>query len=347
MLKLTTSLVLVLASLQLSSVAFAQTPQKKAASTPGAAPTGAQAPAAAKPAPAAQPQTGAQVPVAPVNWATAPATTAAPAGSPTTQPTASASASPNAAPAAEAPTPALETNQRQLLVMQRSPLPVVVTETPPPDVKEQPKTYEHRFTITVDLANVLWRTNRGYDLFSRTNASWRIGIGAGYDLAKLPNDLIAAVEVGGLFEPVQGSVSDSGLVGNTLTGELSAATLLVGGSLRWAPLPWLAPYGRLQLLTSRYSVDINSSNNASGNDWSYHKGAFGGTLGAGVMLNLPPRSPVNGGLLLEGGYWLQESIDLVLENGGTPAGNIATYGATLGSLGNSGPYFRLAGMLRF
>jgi len=234
----------------------------------------------------------------------------------------------------------------------RSPLPIVVTQTPPPEVREEPKTYEHRVTLTLDFANVLWRTNRGYDLFSTNNSAWRIALGMSYDLAKLPEGFIFAAEVGAMAEPGQSANSDAGLLGNSLQGDLSGTTLLGGGSLRWAILPWLAPYGRLQALISRYSIDLRTENTAAGasvatSEWSYHKGAAGGALGAGVMLNLPPRSPVNGGVVVEGGYWLQQSVDLVLADGSVPAGDIATYGAKIGTLGNSGPYLRIAGMLRF
>ncbi len=216
--------------------------------------------------------------------------------------------------------------------------------------RTESRTYEHRFTVTLDLANVLWRTNRGYDLFSTNDAAWRVGLGLGYDIAKLTNQMVLSLDIGAQFEPERSS-NDDGLLGNTLSGALSAATFLLGGSVRWAVTPWFAPYGRMQLFTSRYAVDIrtavaNVTAGATSGEWSYHRWAQGGALGAGVMLNLPPKTPVNVGLLLEGGYWLQQSVDLVLERD-LPAGAIATAGAPVGSLGNSGPYLRCAGMLRF
>ncbi len=230
-------------------------------------------------------------------------------------------------------------------------LPVVVNQAPPPEVSEAPRTYQHHFTLTLDVANVLWRTSTGYDLFSSNDASWRIAIGAGYDVLTLPSQVILAVEVGAMAEPGQSNSSNSGLLGNTISGSLSGTTLLIGGSLRWAMTPWFAPYGRLGLFTSRYAIDIhaaptNATTANSGVDWSYDRWVEGGSLGAGVMLNLPPRSPVNVGLLVEGGYWLQRSVDIQLESN-LPAGSINTLGARLGSLGNSGPYLRVAGFLRF
>jgi len=348
MLKLTTSLAWTIAALEFSTVSHAQAlpktaavqkPQGAAVQGPESVPSSAAKPtdlrksdAGGTPSATAAPANGATAPAAPTSAARPSSVTAANEATPATGTT----------------SPPPPTYPGQVLYLQRSPLPVVVTTTPPPDVKEEPKTYEYRFAINVDLANVLWRTNRGYDLFSNTNASWRIGLGAGYDLFKLPSQLVFAVDIGALMEPGQSSSGDNGVLGNSVRGGLSGLTFLAGGSLRWAPLPWIAPYGRLQLLMSRYSVDISTSNTGNGTgDWSYHRGAAGGALGGGIMFNLPPHSPVNVGVLVEGGYWLQDSVELVLDNGGTPAGNISTYGARLGSLGNSGPYLRIGGVLRF
>jgi hypothetical protein len=240
-----------------------------------------------------------------------------------------------------------EANQQEPLPPNQ--FPVVVNQTQL--VTEVPRTYEHRFTVTLDVANVLWRTSTAYDLFSSNDAAWRIAIGASYDVLKLPSQIILATEIGIMAEPGQGSNANSGLLGGTINGTLSAATFMVGGSLRWAMTPWFAPYGRLGLFTSRYAVDIHAgptdvTTSSSGVDWSYHRWAEGGSLGAGAMFNLPPKSPVNVGVLVEGGYWLQQSIDIQLENSPLP-GSILTSGARLGSLGNSGPYLRFAGMLRF
>jgi len=236
--------------------------------------------------------------------------------------------------------------------MPPSSVPMTASPAPATDVNSPPRTYEHRFSVTLDVANVLWRANRGYDLFSTDDASWRIAIGAGYDVLKLPHQMVLALDIGGMFEPGQGSNNSSGLLGDSLRASVSGSTVLLAGSLRWSVLPWLSPYGRLQVVASRYNIDIHtgggdSASGASGGEWVYHKAAGGGALGAGLMLNLPPRNPVNVGVLLEGGYWLQQSVDLVLQNGEVPTGSIPVAGATLGTLGNSGPYLRFAGVLRF
>ena len=352
MAKTTLSLALVIAIGQLTTLSSAQTaPTRKMTQAPAQAPVGAlqtlgaanTPPAAASSSPAASSNEASGgsaavqgVPQAPPNQVNS-ATTAPPT-----------TATIGVQPAVSAPPPTVG-DQPEPLVGTLAPMDANQGQTQAPPT--EPRTYEHRFTLSLDLANVLWRTNRGYDLFSSNDAAWRIGIGAGYDILKLPSRMILALEVGAMLEPGQSMTSDSGLLGNSLSGSVSASTLLLGGSLRWALTPWLAPYGRLQLFTSRLAVDIqttasNVTAGSTGGEWSYHRWAEGGALGAGVMLNLPPRSPVNVGVLLEGGYWLQQSIDVVLE-GNPPPGSIATSGARLGSLGNSGPYFRLAGLMRF
>ena len=334
----------------LSSAQPARTVTQPAASAsaPQAAPTVAVAPMAV-PVPEGNARDAAPAPSASVSQGPATTAPASPAmASPSTGLPATAN---NGTQAAESPLHAQPIFQARPEPLGGTLTPGAVAQAPAPEVSEPPRTYEHRFTATLDLANVLWRPSRGYDLFSSNNAAWRIGLGLGYDLYKLPSQVILAVEVGALLEPGQSTNSDSGLLGNTLHGSISAATFLLGGSLRWAMTPWLAPYGRLQLFTSRYAVDIQTSagdatTTASGGEWSYHRWAEGGALGAGVMANLPPRSPVNVGILLEGGYWLQQSVDLVLEGNPSP-GSITTAGARIGSVGNSGPYLRVAGMLRF
>jgi hypothetical protein len=263
---------------------------------------------------------------------------------------ASAAASTPGMPMSESTVPQQPTIQNQPDAMNGAAMPSVVGSPHPLLPRTESRTYEHQFTVTVDVASVLWRTGRGYDLFSTNDAAWRVALGLGYDLAKLTNQMVLSLDIGAQFEPERNSNND-GLLGNTLSGSLSAATFLLGGSVRWAVTPWLAPYGRLQLLTSRYAVDIqtaaaNVTAGTTSGEWSYHRWAHGGALGAGVMLNMPPKSLVSVGLLVEGGYWLQQSVDLVLEKD-LPTGAIATAGAPVGSLGNSGPYLRCAGVLRF
>lgn len=211
-----------------------------------------------------------------------------------------------------------------------------------------PKTYGYRFTATVDVANVLWRSGRGNDLFSEKEASWRLGIGIGYDLLQLPEHLILALEAGYLGEPAHGDNLNP--IAGSLQGSLSASTVLLATSLRWSVTPWMAPYARLGLLASRVSMDIDTESNASGSSepvsWSHHKWTEGALLGAGLMMNLLPQARVNFGVLLEGGLWLQRDVAMELTRD-LPNGAIGTSGARIGTLENTGPYFRLAGVLRF
>lgn len=211
----------------------------------------------------------------------------------------------------------------------------IASETPRPG-----KTYIYRFSATVDVANVLWRSGRGYDLFSESDATWRLGVGFGYDALRLPNSLVLVVEAGFLHEPTHGG-NLTPLFGN-LSGSLSASTLHLGPSLRWDIVPWLAPYGRLGLLATSVSMDLDAGATA----WSYQKWAGGAHLGAGVMLTIPPRNPVAFGALIEGGYWLQRDVPIQLERE-LPRDAIATSSARIGTLENTGPYLRVAGIMRF
>ena len=210
------------------------------------------------------------------------------------------------------------------------------------------KTYSYRFIGTVDLANVLWRSGRGNHLFSDKDAAWRLGIGIGYDLLQLPEHLVLSLEAGYLGEPAHGDTLSP--IAGTLRGSLSASTVLVGTSLRWAVTPWMAPYARLGLSASRVSMDIDTDSNAdvssASESWSHHKWTEGALLGAGLMMNLLPQARVNVGLLLEGGLWLQRDVAMELTRD-LPNGAIATSGARIGTLENTGPYFRVAGVLRF
>jgi hypothetical protein len=194
------------------------------------------------------------------------------------------------------------------------------------------------------VANVLWRSGRAYDLFSDRDASWRFGIGIGYDVLRLPESLVFALEAGFLHEPAHGD--DLEPVAGGLSGSLSASTIHLGPSLRWELTPWLAPYGRLQLLATSTTVDITAGGSYPPMSWTHQKWSPGASCGLGVMANLPPRNPVNVGLLIEGGIWLQRGFDLQLERE-LPRDAIATAGARIGALENTGPYLRVAGVLRF
>jgi opacity protein-like surface antigen len=324
MAKLMVSIALAIAVGQLAATSGAQTPPARQDAPKAVPTTEATPPAADAPSPASPTYSTAAIP------------SASPAIPPLSYPTTSPETGTNAA-------------EDQTDPLQQSVIPVVVNQPSPPDVEGAPRTYEYRFTATLDLANVLWRSGQGYDLFSTNDAAWRIAVGIGYDVLKLPNQWIVAVEAGYLAEPDHGSAQ--GLLGGSLSGTVSASTLLLGGSLRWSMTPWIAPYGRLGLLASRIAMDIHANSTdptspASGASWSHHKWAEGGTLGAGVMLNLLPRMRVNAGLLVEGGLWLQRAVDIRLDSN-LPTGALSTSGARIGALENTGPYFRLAGMLRF
>ena len=320
MAQLKVSIALAIAVVALAARASAQVPAPAAVSPEaGAGKTAADAPAANLPAPA--PATPVEAPAAPQydnppTWAGA---------TPTGQ-------------------------QGTVGDMPRYGIPVASSESRAPEAPEPPRTYEYRFTATLDVVNVLWRSGGGTRLFADNDRAWRIAVGIGYDLLNLSENLTLAVEVGYLAEPSHGT--DPSSTDGNLTGSLSASTLLLGSSLRWAITPWLAPYGRLGLFASRVAMDFDAAPSTSGTSssagmsWTRHQWTEGGLLGAGVMVNMLPKTRVAAGLLVEGGLWLQNSVEMRLDNE-LPAGAIATTGARIGTLDNTGPYFRLAGVLRF
>ena len=190
----------------------------------------------------------------------------------------------------------------------------------------------------------------GYHLFSNDDRAWRIAVGIGYDLMKLPQHWVLAVEAGYVGEPYHGI--DATPASGSFTGHLSASTVTLGSSIRWAMTPWLAPYGRVGFVVSRVAMDLDaqslqtSNGTSSGSSWALHNWTEGALLGAGAMVSMPPQNRVAVGLLLEGGVWLQSSVEMQLQRD-LPSGAIATSGAVVGNLENTGPYLRIAGVLRF
>ena len=317
MAKLKVSIALAIAVAALASGASAQVPAQAPGSPEGPAGNPAvDAPASSPPAPA--PANAAQAPAAP----------------PATNPPTWVGAAPVVQGGTQAP-------------QYGTPAPAGEWRSPEPSTPA--RTYEYRFTTTLDVVNVLWRSGGGYRLFADNDRAWRIALGLGYDLLNLPEHWILAIEAGYLAEPSHGTEPSS--MGGSLTGSVSASTLLMGSSLRWAITPWMAPYGRVGLLASRIAMDFDATATSgnlasSGASWTHHKWTEGGLLGAGVMLNMLPNNRVAAGLLVEGGLWLQKSVEMRLDRD-LPAGAIATTGARIGTLENTGPYLRLAGVLRF
>lgn len=216
--------------------------------------------------------------------------------------------------------------------------PPVVDQTPP-------KVYQQRFTGTVDVANVLWRTGSGYDLFSSHDAGWRVGLGIGYDFLHLSKQLVFAAEAGMLVEAAE--QRGTGLLADRLEGTLTGAGVNLGASMRLQATEWFAPYGRVTVAETWYRMDIDARDPTYNSvSWTKDKWVPGASLGLGALFNLLPHKPVIWGALVEGGLWLQREVPIQLERS-VASDAIATSGAQLGTLKNTGPYFRLAGVVRF
>lgn len=223
----------------------------------------------------------------------------------------------------------------------------VSAEAAAPPLADQtpPRTYQHRFTGTVDVANVLWRSSSGYDLFSSHDRGWRVGLGIGYDLLHLSRQLVVAAEAGMLVEAAE--QRSAGLLADTVDGTLTGAGVNLGASMRMQATEWFAPYGRVAFAETWYRMDIDARDSTNGTiSWTKDKWVPGASFGLGALFNLLPNKPVNWGFLVEGGLWLQREVPIQLERS-VASDAIATSGAQLGTLKNNGPYFRLAGVVRF
>lgn len=311
-----------------------------------AAPQGTAAKAPKAPAPAAAPAT------APVPAPAAPEKQSAPAEEPapgnSTPGDAAAVAQPEVAPAPvtlaeDAPSSEAKPSSTEAPEA-RYPLPVP-SDAPTPFVRKGPLPSHFELGLT---STSTWYTHRSFDLFSDNNASSAFGLMAGYVIWS--DDPLSLVPEIGLS--ANGEESRALFGGDTST-RLDALTLHAGASLRYALLPFLEPEVRVTAGAARLDAEMSTANDPrlkSGTLWTPLV-----TLGAGFSLHTRPgafesrsgnlRSLLLGGTA-EGGYQLEGSVDLTMKPDRESA-NVATSDMSLGTLERSGPYFRIAGFVRF
>ncbi len=207
-------------------------------------------------------------------------------------------------------------------------------DAPPPESPRQ-----HRFSVSLE-DRVLWLKNPGYDLFSDDDVSNGIGFSVAGDLLRLGPALVLAPELGLLIERAQSTV-----LGGALDSEVAVTTYLAGASLRYELASFATLHSRMVLGAERRTLNL-IANYDDPEDVEQKRWGMTASLGAGATLQLPPRGAVAPGLLVEGGYCLATTQELRLENE-TNDDAIPVEGASLGELGRSGPYLRLAAFLRF
>jgi len=195
----------------------------------------------------------------------------------------------------------------------------------------------------------VWYTGRGFDLFSGNDVASSVGASIGY--AVWTDGPVSLVPELGASVDSQGS---DGLFGGTLSRtNLDVTNLYGGGSLRYALLPVLEPEVRLAVGASRLKASVDTSTGETLSTdalWA----AFG-SLGAGLTLRTRPGAletqsgslrSLAFGITAEGGYLLGQSVDLTPVPEHT-SGRVHTENMSLGSLGRSGPYVRVAAGVRF
>ncbi len=241
---------------------------------------------------------------------------------------------------------------------------VVYQVVPPRAVMLVPRTYPIR--------------PRPKRVFGDAGAPFMLGVGvgfgwpsdSGYAVAGLGSrhnrfELLGAYDV---WQPVKKLVLSAGGSFRALTGgEGSTATIKERAIqadvlARYALLPWLFPHLRaafgavgtklsMEDSIGYSSADVDQRVSYEDKDW-----APIGTLGGGFTLRTKARgfetyrgnlSSLSLGVLVEGGYSLASAAKLRLTPTTQPAPGIDLKTAALGSLDRSGPYVRVAGVVRF
>jgi hypothetical protein len=285
----------------------------------------------------------------------APATAAPPAAAEPPAAPAATPATPAATPVATQPPPQRAKWTAEDVARVRAMLRAAQPQAQPPAVVRRapapkPRVYGDAGGAVVVGASVdsLFRTEPGYDLFGENDVATRLGLFAGHDLVSLLPQLILAAEVGFGIE----SEEQNGLLGGTLSTDLSMTSLYGAASLRYVLHPVLQPHARVAAGASLLDVEFSPSNEVSDEDDAVSPFV---SLGAGLLLRTPTRAfethdgrfaSVSFGVLIEAGYTFAASADLSL---GDTSGEheIPKTQADLGTLELSGPYVRTSLVGRF
>jgi hypothetical protein len=208
---------------------------------------------------------------------------------------------------------------------------------------------EERFSLMLH-ADLVWHTDRGFDLLSNDDVAPRLGVSLSMDVLKLSNELTLALGLEYSVEELDGGVPIPAFLE---TAELSAQHLAVTPTVRYSVFPWLSPHLRALGGVSFVETTVNySSRGDQKNDSaSPHFGAA-----AGVLVSFRPASGVLAqtriGAVVEGGYVVGSPVQIGLE--GEPAGTepgegrrIEVLGTELGEVGRGGPFVRIAAAIRF
>jgi hypothetical protein len=188
-----------------------------------------------------------------------------------------------------------------------------------------------------------WNTDAGYDLFDDDDVGTEVGLGLSYDVLELAPDVALVAELGwGMTSQEQGY-----LFGGAFTGtELDLHRFSAAVSAHYRVLPWVGPHARVAGGVSLLDASFEGRE-------SDERFEDSGTspflrLGGGVSAEQSLGEHIAAGVLFEGGYTLAQGVALKLEpRSDSDRDGIDTRYADLGTLSLSGPYLRIAALIRF
>ncbi|HMA97752.1 MAG TPA: hypothetical protein VKP30_33935 [Polyangiaceae bacterium] len=205
----------------------------------------------------------------------------------------------------------------------------------------RPRRQKTRFPFRIQVEFMpVWQLSKGFDFFSDQDISRRVGLAAGYDLLELTPKTAVSVDLGWSTE----SLRDEALFQGFETF-FRAHNLQAGVSVRHHLSRYFAPYAAVSLGASAMKVKFTSTDSSREREYETTQWAPFGTLGLGVATMLPIELLMLGASA-EGGYLISGSMPLRLEPE-LEGQRLTTKGASLGTLGRSGPYLRFAIFCRF
>lgn len=190
-------------------------------------------------------------------------------------------------------------------------------------------------------AGIVWRDDRGYDLFTKHARNTGIELSGSYDVWATRSLVVAA---GASYRnELHQDLERFDLAHNSLTADLTA---------RARAASWLFPHVRLAagFISTRFRADDALADL----DYDDRDVGFLGSAGAGFTLRTPSRtfethggriSSLSLGVLLEGGYAFAN--DATLRAKPSASSDIERYTFSLGTLERGGPYLRVMFVVRF
>jgi hypothetical protein len=189
----------------------------------------------------------------------------------------------------------------------------------------------------------VWLTQRGFDVFSKSNVATRIGLSLDAELVDVLERTPLSVEIGWTTEAQGADVLFSGF-----ETEYSAQNMHGGLKLMHRVTSFIAPHLRIAGGASSVATRFTADSASLTREFESQSWVAFGMLGAGVSVSVPTRAVVQPAFAIEGGYLLSGSAALKLEPPSDAASSsLRTVGTTLGRFERSGPYLRIGLSIRY